>query len=169
MYTNSLLASLNARKTLEKLINESSGDPGTISVSLRDVPNNGQVNLIHTSQVFMSSGFYYKNSSVELYLLKLVPLGKNSILVMTKTFMMQVQRKSRRSAVFTFDFVITKFLYIFLISRWTIPRSYPVTRKDAHLVLLINTIKSHSYAGIQLSLEEQLECCNIICLCLLTS
>ena len=109
MYTNSLLASLNARKTLAKLINESSGD--TMSVSLRDVP---QVNLIYNSQVFMSSGFFYKHSSVELYLLKLIPPDKSTIPIMTKNLMMEVWRKSGRSAFFTFDFVITNFfLYIF--------------------------------------------------------
>ena len=83
-----------------------------MSVSLR--PNNGQVNLIHNSMVFISSGFYYKHSSVELYLLKLIPPSKNIILVMGKNFMMKVRRRSGR---FVFEFVITKFLHIFLTFR----------------------------------------------------
>ena len=72
----------------------------------------------------MSSGFYNKHSSVELYLLELIPSRKNTILIMTKNLKVQVPRRTRRSAFFTFDFVINHFLHTFLISRWTIPKLF---------------------------------------------
>ena len=65
----------------------------------------------------MSSVFYYKHSSVDPYLLnlRLIPLApeKNTVLVMTRSSMMQVQRKSRKSVFFTFHLVISKSLHHF--------------------------------------------------------
>jgi hypothetical protein len=49
VYTNSLLASLNARKVLARGNNGSS--EGTTSLSLRDLPKIGQVNKSHTSLI----------------------------------------------------------------------------------------------------------------------
>jgi hypothetical protein len=136
VYTNSLLASLNARSSLAKLIQEKSGN--TMSISLRGLPKNGQVNLI---QVFISSGFYITiPSSVKLYLLKSIPPSKITILVMTKNFMMQVWRTSWPSVFFHFRLCdnqnfLTSF---FLISRWTMQKFFPTTKKDARLLLSIN-------------------------------
>ena len=78
MYTNSLLATLNARKLLRGVGSQSAD---TMSLSLREFPNKGsigQVSYIHL--LLCPYGlFFYELSSDKIFQSKLIPPPKNTL------------------------------------------------------------------------------------------
>ena len=96
---------------------------------------------------FVTLKFSYillQNSSVELYPSKLIPPGKNTILLMTKNGKMQVLRRTQRSAFFHFRFCDNQFLVYFLHTQ--VNNNTQVLRKVS---LSCNCCKNDSGGGLK--------------------
>lgn len=117
VYTNSLLATLNARRVILNAANESrSAETLSLALSLRDLSKNvprspvgNQVNtyLLRYPQVFMLVVSLYEHSSRKIYPLKLTPSPTNTYVVIIKKILIRVPRSVIFVTVISYFLVLT--------------------------------------------------------------